>query len=109
MTIGRKTGGGSRKGRKNKHPKGFRAQLRAYCAARGIDPFHFLADLIANTETIIVGVDAQSTPITAPAVSLDLKFRAARELASYLEPKLRSVELTGDPEKPLQHHIAGLS
>src|SRR2546426_1094030 len=109
MANGHKTGGGSRRGKKNKHPKAFRDQLRAYCDQLGVDPFHCMADLIANQDVITIAVDTEGTPTTAPAVSLDLKFRAARELAQYLEPKLRSVELTGDPSKPLQHHIAGLA
>jgi hypothetical protein len=102
MAAGRKTGGGSRKGIPNKHPTAFRDQLRTYCASIGADPFRFMADLLVNTETVLVGVTDAGEPLSQPAVSLGLKFQCAKELARYLEPQLRSVELTGDPERPLR-------
>jgi hypothetical protein len=103
---GVKTGGGSRKGRPNKHPISFREQLRQYCASIGVDPFRYMADLIANQETVVIGVDAGGMPLTQPAVPTTTKFNAAKELATFLEPKLKSVEVTGAPDNPLHYHFA---
>lgn len=105
MAHGQFTGGGSRKGRPNKHPKAFRDQLRAYCESIGVDPHLFLADLIANTETVVVGFDLNGGAITQPAVNTAIKFHAAKELAQYLEPKLRAIEISGNPDQPLQHYV----
>ena len=106
MAHGHKTGGGTRKGRPNKYPKTFRDQLWAYCAQLGVNPHHYLADLLADTSEVAIGVDPEGRPIMAPAVSVQLKFQAAKELAQYLAPKLRSVELTGDVDKPVQVAVA---
>ncbi len=95
MATGRKTGG-RRKGTGNKRKGSFREELRAYCATLGVDPHHFMADLIADTATVHIGVTADGTPIVAPAVGMTLKLQAARELAQYLEPKLKAVEHSGD-------------
>jgi hypothetical protein len=105
MARGIKTGGGSRAGKKNKYPKAFRDRLRAYCEHLGVDPHEFMAQLLANNEVITLGVDEHGTPMAQPAVPIAIKFQAAKELASYLEPKLRSVELTGDPDRPLNHVV----
>ena len=89
MPRGQKTGGGSRKGRPNKHKTAFREQLRAYCAALGVDPHHFMAELVNDD-----------------AAELGLRFAAAKELAQYLEPKLKAVEHTGEIEhtvKVIEH------
>jgi hypothetical protein len=93
MAKGKKTGGGSRKGRPNTHKSTFRTQLRDYCASLGVDPHRFMADMIADTSTVVVGLDAEGTPITAPACKPELKLAAARELAQYLEPKLKAVDM----------------
>ena len=87
MTLGRKTGGGSRLGRPNKHPKAFRDQLRQYCESLGIDPFRFLADCIANDKKVCIGLDEKGTRVMAPAVPMQLKVLCAKELCQYLEPK----------------------
>lgn len=42
-------------------------------------------------------------------VPLETKLIAARELAQYLEPKLRSTELTGDEHSPLRLLIETVS
>ena len=102
---GRFTGGGSRLGKPNKHPKAFRDKLRAYCARLGIDPFEYMADLIANTELVPIGVDAEGQPVLAPLVPVQVKFNCAKELASYLEPRMRTLEVTGHPDHPLHFMV----
>ena len=83
MARGYKTGG-RQKGTPNKHPIGFRAQLKAYCDAKGIDPHFFLADIIADKST-----------------DLTLRFQAAKELARYIEPQLKAVEHSSK----LEHNV----
>ena len=60
MARGYKTGG-RQKGTPNKHPIGFRAQLKAYCDAKGIDPHFFLADIIADKVSGHRGTTAAQT------------------------------------------------
>lgn len=72
------------KGARNKDKEDFRARIRKYCEAKGKDPFEYMAELIVKK-----------------GVLHSVKLMAAKELAQYLEPKLRSVEITGDPDKPL--------
>ena len=76
--------GGRPKGSKNKEKRAFRDRIKEYCAAKGIDPFEFMVDTIGK-----------------PRVPYALRLKAAAELAQYLEPKLRAVEVTGNPDKPL--------
>jgi cytochrome c553 len=35
-------------------------------------------------------------------VRLEVKLQAAKEVAQYLEPKLRAVEVSSDPDRPLR-------
>jgi hypothetical protein len=96
MARGKKTGGGSRKGIPNKHKNSFREQLRDYCTSIGVDPHHYMANIIADESTIVYGVDANGEPIVGPAAKPDLKLQAAKELAQYLEPKLKAIEHSGE-------------
>jgi hypothetical protein len=101
MTLGRKTGGGSRLGKPNKHPKAFRDQLRAYCQSINVDPFRFLADCIADEKMVAIGMDDQGKRVMAPAVSMQLKVLCAKELCQYLEPKQRALTVAGDSDSPI--------
>ena len=76
-------------GSKNKEKRAFRDRIRAYCESIGADPFEFMAKTIVNRRA-----------------KFETRALCAKELAQYLEPKLRSVELSGDPEKPV--HITSL-
>lgn len=96
MANGRKTGGGSRKGVPNKHKASFREEIRAYCASIGVDPHRFMADMIADETEVVVAVADDGRAVTAPAVCKKLKFEAAKELAQYLEPKLKAIEHSGE-------------
>jgi hypothetical protein len=106
--AGRKPGvkfGGRKKGTPNKHKKEHRESLREFCARIGVDPHRYMAELIADTSEIVYGVDAQGLPIVGPAVKVELKLNAAKELAQYLEPKLKSVEHGGGLESTVNHII----
>jgi hypothetical protein len=89
MARGSKTGGGSRKGRPNRAKMTFRAELQAYCASIGLNPFHQLAQLAAD-----VTRDDQH-----------LRFLALKELCQYLQPKLRAMQLSEDPANPVHYHF----
>lgn len=95
MARGRKTGG-RQKGTPNKHKRTFREQLRDYCESIGVDPHRFMADMIADAELVAIGVDDAGVAVLAPAVSKKMKLEAAKELAQYLEPKLKAVEHSGE-------------
>jgi hypothetical protein len=85
MARGKKTGGGSRKGKPNRAKVAFRDELQRYCDARGFNPFHALVQLAADSS------------IDDP----HLQFLALKELCQYLQPKLRAVTLAGDSAAPL--------
>lgn len=51
-------------------------------AASGQDPFAVMIDLLTNED-------------------LHLRFQAAKELAQYLRPKRKAIEVTGDDGEPL--------
>lgn len=74
----------SRKGIPNKKKMAFRDALKKYCDDRHVDPHYWMVDLLVKQR-----------------VGVELKLQAAKELAQYLEPKLKSVELKGDAEHPL--------
>ena len=71
--------GGRKKGTPNKHKKEHRESLREFCARIGVDPHRYMAEMIA---------DQRLTP--------ELRFQAAKELAQYIEPKLKAVEHSGE-------------
>lgn len=74
----------SARGTQNKKKQAFREALRKYGEKVGVDPHFWMYDLMKRK-----------------GVRLDLKFQAAKELAQYLEPKLRSMQVSGDTENPL--------
>ena len=82
--AGRKPGvkfGGRKKGTPNKHKKEHRESLREFCARIGVDPHRYMAEMI---------LDQRLTP--------ELRFQAAKELAQYLQPRLKAVEHSGEVE-----------
>lgn len=68
-------------------PKGTvnRIDVRERCEALGCDPFRVLAQ-IANG-------DHEGLMVPAAAISLQSRLKAATELASYMAPKLKSIEV----------------
>lgn len=99
---GKREGAGRKVGSKNKHPVGFRAELRAYCDQLGVDPHKYMASIIADESTIVYGVDGNGEPIVGPAAKPELKLQAAKELAQYMEPKLKAVEHSGEVEQTVR-------
>ena len=98
-----KTGGGLlRKSQRYARKAQFRDNLKAYCLSRGIDPHLFMVDLIADCEEVALGV-VEGHLVMGPRIPWDLKLKAAKELAQYLEPKLRAMdmEISGNAEEPL--------
>lgn len=85
MAHGRKTGG-RRIGSVNKVTGPFRERLRAMVEEVGADPFRYMASVIAD-----------------PGQPVELRLRAANDLARYLEPALKATDLTisGNPEQPI--------
>jgi hypothetical protein len=94
--------GGRAKGTSNKTQGDFRTRLAAYCARYKVDPHYAMVRMLADTSTQMVGLTADGAPVLGPTVPLALKFQCARELAHYLQPKLRSVVVTGDADAPLE-------
>lgn len=68
----------------NKRKLAFRERLKKYCEDKGVDPHFWMVDVL-----------------TKQRVTYDLKLQCAKELAQYLEPKLRAIELSGSAEHPL--------
>ena len=97
--AGRKIAGRT-KGTPNKAKQAFRDRLAAYCARHKVDPHYAMVKWLADTsETAHLTADGET--VLQPSVPLAVKFDCAKELASYLQPKLRSVVVSGDPDNPL--------
>lgn len=91
----------SRQGRPNKTKQDFRTRLQAYATRHKVDPFFAMVKMLADTSTREVLTETGQT-ITIPTISASLKFACAKELAQYLQPKLRSVVVQGDVDAPLE-------
>jgi hypothetical protein len=75
-------------GKKVQQPRekeAFREALNRYITRKRANPFYLMVRMVADDE--------------AP---LPLRLAAAIQLAQYLQPKLRSVVLTGDADSPLE-------
>ena len=94
----RREGAGRPLGAQDKRKVAFREALRAYIDKKNCDPHRYMADLIADMSLVAVGVDADGKPVLRPAVSVEHKLMAAKELAQYLEPKMRAIEVEAGPE-----------
>lgn len=66
--------------------------MRRYCTEHKCDPHEWMADVLKK-----------------PGVALEIKMQAAKELAQYLEPKLRSTELSGNNDNPVRLVIETVS
>lgn len=76
-------GSGRKKGTKNKGTIQTREALQRYLEGQGSDPFQVLVDIMRST------------------TDEKLKVTCATVLADRLLPKLKAVEISGDPERPL--------
>jgi hypothetical protein len=96
---------GRPKGAPTKAKAAFRDALRTYATGKDCDPHRWLVRLMADTRTTLERQEVDEAGVVhhfyTPTVPLNLKLTAAIELANYLEPKLRSVVVTGDAENPL--------
>lgn len=79
-------GSGRKKGSLNKSTAPFRERLRAMLDEMGADPFKYMASVVADV-----------------TISHELRSKAATMLARYVEPELRSTDVTvsGNPDAPL--------
>ena len=92
----------SRKGIPNKIKSEFTSMLQTYMRKKRVNPFFYMVDLLAD-ESLVEMVAIDGSRYTGPHIDARLKFQAAKELAQYLQPKLRSMIVTGDIAHPLQH------
>ena len=83
---------GRQKGALNKEKQAFRDRMKKYCAEHKCDPHEWMADILHKQK-----------------VPLEIKIQAAKELAQYLEPKLKSTEITGSEGGPLRYQIEMVS
>jgi hypothetical protein len=86
---GTKTGGGSRKGKPNQRTLDDRAALLAYITHQA------QTDPLAHPAAYLVAV------VTSPTASTSDRVHAATALLDRLMPRLKSVEVSGDPDRPL--------
>ena len=86
----------TRKGVPNKKKQAFRERLQAYCTRHNADPHYWMARMLGDTTTYM---DAEG--VIHPTVPLSIKVDCASQLAQYLQPKLRSVEVSGDADNPV--------
>lgn len=84
---------GGKPGRQVKKKQEFRALVTAYCRKKGVDPFEFFADVIATDVSVNEDMDEY--------VKLEHRLTAAKELAQYMQPKLRHMELQTQPDEAL--------
>jgi len=92
----------SRAGKPNKAKADFRSRLQAYCTRHKVDPFYAMVKMLADDSTQpVLNLDGEVSG-QVPTVPMGLKFQCAKELCQYLQPKLRSVTVAGDPEQPLE-------
>lgn len=91
------------KGSVNKKKEDFRQRLLSYMHTKAVDPHYYMVDLIADTSTkmVVIGHGESAAVVEVPTVSVEHKLQAAKELAQYLQPKLRSMEIGSDAENPL--------
>jgi hypothetical protein len=94
--------GGRTRGQTNKAKTAFRERLQAYATRHKVDPHYFMVKTLADDSTT-TRLTLEGVTVKVPTVSMALKVQCAKELAQYLQPKLRSVELTGDPDNPVRH------
>lgn len=95
---------------------GGRADLIAKAKEKGVDVFGFLLDVIKGDWKALGYESETDTKYVAGGftneeriITLETRLAAAREAASYIHTKLRSVEITGEDGGPVQTIGADLS
>lgn len=76
--------GGRQKGTPNK----VTGERKHAIVASGLTPLEFMVDVMRNE-----------------AYPIDFRLDAAKAASPYIHPKLTSVELKGDPNAPIEHHL----
>lgn len=84
--------GGRLPGSKNKNDRAaLRRTVEEICDAKGVDPFEVLADFL-------LPIDSACSPAELVG-RVNHRFQAAKELATYLKPKLSAVTVTENQEQ----------
>lgn len=74
----------------------FRMNFQRYCDRLGADPFKWMAQTLADATTWIDGEGKEHYTVPLP-----IKVECATQLAQYLQPKLRAIELSADADNPV--------
>lgn len=78
--------------KRKKTPADIRATIQGLCDEAGYDPFREMIRLATETvETEVNGV-----MVKLPVCDIDQKIQIAKEIASYMAPKLKGIEIAGE-------------
>lgn len=76
-------------------------ELQVRAEELGVQPFDILL-LFAKGDSEALGYDPDPETGLPPAIPPKYRLAAAQEACKYLYPQLKSVEVTGDAEKPVE-------
>lgn len=79
-------------------PAEVRAAIHKICRDKNYDPFVELIELATETQELQVG----DKTITVPVATVDQRITIAKELAQYMAPKLKSMEIEGQVDMNFQ-------
>ena len=110
MAIGKKTGGGSRKGVSNKTSSDIAKKL----AALGCDPIEGMARIALDCETAFADrlkTLAEGGDIDIPGLYKDLNLAGQmyKELAQYVAPKRKAIEMNVNGSLSLEQMLSSLN
>ncbi len=100
MKKGEAKTGGRQKGTPNKRTSAIEAMLKR----KGCDPLEFLADVVVGkTKVPLTHITSKTGKLVTikGLPTLDQRLSAARELAQYIAPKRKAIEI-GDPDNVLE-------
>lgn len=80
-------------------------ELNVRAEELGVSPFDILL-LFAKGDSEALGYDPDPDTGLPPEISPKYRLAAAQEACKYLHPQLKSVEVTGDPEKPVEQKVS---
>ncbi len=89
MAIGKKTGGGSRRGKPNKASTERKRQI----VESGLTPLDFMLDLLRTEPLVPIEGELKAEHIKRYATTMDMRFEAAKAAAPYVHPRLNSTEV----------------
>jgi hypothetical protein len=73
-------------------PAEVRACIHTICQDNNYDPFRELIELATGTQE----VEVNGKKLTIPLADVDQRITIAKEIAQYMAPKLKSIEVTGE-------------